>query len=136
MDLSFLDKLDKLSLLIRKNVTSNYQGERRSNNQGEGLLFKDYTMYTPGNDFRHVDWKVFARTDKLFIKTLTSGVDFLGWVHFPNYRVLRMSTKRKMFRNLEAKTEDERKNAIASYLGMLSWGNGWKLQEEIKNAIF
>ncbi len=69
---------------------------------------------------------------KVFIKTVTSGVDFLGWINFATHRVLRTSTKRKMFRNIKLKTEDKKGNVVASYFGMLGWGNGWKLQEEIK----
>ena len=83
-------------------------------------------------DFLNEHLKLQLHPDKLFIKTLASGVDFLGWIHFPDHRVLRTATKKKMFRNIEAKTEDKRKNTIASYLGMLGWGNGYKLEEQIR----
>jgi len=66
--------------------------------------------------------------DKVFIKTISSGVDFLGWMHFPKHRVLRNSTKKRMFRNLKNNQEP---NIIASYLGMLEYGNGYKLKEKI-----
>jgi retron-type reverse transcriptase len=67
--------------------------------------------------------------DKVFIKTLASGVDFLGWVHFPNHRVLRTATKKKMFRRLK---ESEGKEEVAqSYLGLLSHGNTKKLQQRV-----
>lgn len=62
--------------------------------------------------------------DKVFIKTVASGVDFLGWVNFPKHRVLRTSTKRRMFKKLNEKNTD-------SYLGMLSHGNGYKLSQKI-----
>lgn len=62
--------------------------------------------------------------DKVFIKTLASGVDFLGWVHFSHHRVLRTATKKKMLRNVSEKN-------IASYKGMLEWGSGWKIQQHI-----
>jgi uncharacterized protein (DUF58 family) len=97
METDFLAKLDKLSLLIRKNVTSNYSGDRKSQAQGQGLLFKDYTMYTSGDDIRHVDWKVYARTDKLFIKrfeeernlTVHILVDFSGSMGFTSHKMLK-----------------------------------------------
>lgn len=76
--------------------------------------------------------KLKLHPDKVFIKTLASGVDFLGWVHFFDHRFLRTATKKKMFRNLSAKEGEKRENAKASYLGMLRWGNGYKLSEEIK----
>lgn len=63
--------------------------------------------------------------DKLFLKTLTSGVDFLGWVHFPDHRVLRTATKKRMMRNLGRGTSDAK---VASYRGMLSHGNAFTLQ--------
>ncbi|MEM4246991.1 MAG: DUF58 domain-containing protein [Candidatus Woesearchaeota archaeon] len=68
IDLSFLHKLDRMSLIINKRLTSNYVGERRSIATGRGLIFKDHAIYAPGDDFRAIDWKVLARLDKLFIK--------------------------------------------------------------------
>lgn len=75
--------------------------------------------------------KLSLHPDKVYIKTLASGVDFLGWVHFPDHRVLRTATKRRMQRRMlekESKTE-----TIGSYLGLLSHGNAQKLISEIKN---
>lgn len=68
IDLSFLHKLDRMSLIINKRLTSNYVGERRAVATGRGLIFKDHAIYSPGDDFRAIDWKVFARLDKLFVK--------------------------------------------------------------------
>jgi len=62
--------------------------------------------------------------NKVSIATFTSGIDFLGWVHFPGYRVLRTSTKRRMLRAL---TGSPREEVLASYRGMLSHGNANKL---------
>jgi retron-type reverse transcriptase len=70
---------------------------------------------------------------KVFIKTLASGVDFLGWIHFPNHRVLRTSTKRRMFKNLKInKTKPE---TVQSYLGLLKHGNTHKLKNEINKFM-
>ena len=68
--------------------------------------------------------------DKIFIKTLVSGVDFLGWVHFPDHRVLRTATKRRMFKRIEDTTKPE---TISSYLGILLHGNAYKIREEALN---
>jgi hypothetical protein len=70
--------------------------------------------------------------NKVFIKTIYSGVDFLGWVHFPKHRVLRTATKRRVFRNLQKNTNE---NIKASYVGMLKWGNGWKLENKIQKIV-
>lgn len=64
----FLHQLDRFSLIINKRITSNYVGERFSHATGRGLIFKDHTIYAPGEDFRSVDWRVFGRTDKLYVK--------------------------------------------------------------------
>ncbi|MEK6869277.1 MAG: DUF58 domain-containing protein, partial [Nanoarchaeota archaeon] len=47
----------------------NFVGPRKSVAAGRGLTFKDHRMYAPGDDIRLIDWKVFARTDDLYIKT-------------------------------------------------------------------
>ncbi len=65
---SFFKHLDRLKLIIEKKVTSNYVGERESAHTGRGNLFKDHRIYAPGDDYRDIDWKVFARTDKLHVK--------------------------------------------------------------------
>ncbi|MDO8575793.1 MAG: hypothetical protein Q7R90_00590, partial [bacterium] len=66
--------------------------------------------------------------DKVSIATFASGVDFLGWVHFSDHRVLRTATKRRMFRRL---SETKKEEVIASYLGLLSHGNAWRLKQQI-----
>lgn len=71
--------------------------------------------------------------DKVFIKTVASGVDFLGWVHFPDHRVLRTVAKRRMFRTIKFKEGSN--DTIQSYLGMLSHGNGKILTAQIKDLI-
>ncbi|MBW2969454.1 DUF58 domain-containing protein [Candidatus Woesearchaeota archaeon] len=68
IDIKFLRHLDRLSLIINKRMTSNYIGEREAVYGGQGLVFKDHAQYSIGDDFRRIDWKAFARTDKLFVK--------------------------------------------------------------------
>lgn len=67
--------------------------------------------------------------DKLFIKTLASGVDFLGWVHFQDHRVLRTTTKKRMFRAISIKHDNE--ETITSYMGLLKHGNAKKLMQKV-----
>ena len=76
-------------------------------------------------EFLEQKLKLTLHPDKLFIKTVASGVDFLGWVHFPKYRVLRGATKRRMLRNIG---KDSKKETISSYRGMLSHGNAYNLE--------
>lgn len=69
---------------------------------------------------------------KLFIKTLASGVDFLGWIHFPHHRVPRTSTKRRMLKKLSQNPSNQ---TIASYVGLLSHGNTYRLHQKILSDL-
>ena len=62
---------------------------------------------------------------KVFIRTLASGVDFLGWAHFPNHRILRTSTKRRMIKRMKATGSESTRQ---SYLGLLKHGNTYKIR--------
>src|SRR3989344_7621446 len=69
IDPSFLGELKKFSLIVNKRVTSKYVGQKRSIAVGSGMIFKDYRIYAPGDDFKNIDWKVYGRTDDLIVKT-------------------------------------------------------------------
>jgi uncharacterized protein (DUF58 family) len=64
----FLRELDRFSIVLKKKVISQYQGNRASQYSGSGLTFKDYKDYTYGDDFRQIDWRVYSRTDKYYIR--------------------------------------------------------------------
>jgi retron-type reverse transcriptase len=70
---------------------------------------------------------------KVLLKTAASGVGFLGWIHFPNHRVLRTATKRRMFRNIVCSSGN--KETVQSYLGLISHGNTFKLKQEIESQL-
>lgn len=79
-------------------------------------------------DFLTQNLRLTLHPDKCFIKTYASGVDFLGWVHFPYHKVLRTVTKKRMFRKLSEKN-------FSSYLGLMSHGNSFKVYTEILEKI-
>lgn len=66
--------------------------------------------------------------NKVSLRTFASGIDFLGWVSFPHYRVLRTTTKRGMFRRVEEHPTSE---TIQSYLGLLQHGNAHTLTHKV-----
>jgi RNA-directed DNA polymerase len=76
------------------------------------------------NNFLSERLSLALHSDKVYIKTVASGVDFLGWVHFSDHRVLRTATKKRMFGAVRGGAGEA---AIASYRGMLGHGNAWKL---------
>ncbi len=69
---------------------------------------------------------------KVSIQSYASGIDFLGWVHFPYHKQIRAVTKRKILRNLHRYAKPE---TIASYRGLLNHGNTFKLKKYIKRKI-
>ncbi|OGN03853.1 MAG: hypothetical protein A2655_01175 [Candidatus Yanofskybacteria bacterium RIFCSPHIGHO2_01_FULL_43_42] len=82
-------------------------------------------------DFLQERLRLDLHPNKISIRTIASGVDFLGWVHFPNYRVLRTTTKRRMFKRINKNPKPE---TINSYLGLLKHGNSRMLEEKIMDC--
>jgi RNA-directed DNA polymerase len=96
---------------------------------------KDYLMDLVGliDNFLTQELKLTLHPEKLFIKTLNSGLDFLGWVNFFDYRVLRTTTKKRMFGKI---AENPKLETFNSYLGLLSHGNAYKLKKGILLAKY
>ena len=61
------------------------------------------------------------------------GVVFLGWVHFSDHKVLRTVTKKRMFRNI--RVSNGKPEVVQSYLGLLSHGNGKKLEYKVGEKV-
>jgi uncharacterized protein (DUF58 family) len=68
MDTEFFKELDRFSLLVKKRVSTAYTGGRKSLRFGHGISPVGYREYRKGDDFKLVDWRVYARTEKLYIK--------------------------------------------------------------------
>jgi len=79
-------------------------------------------------DFLQNELRLTLHPDKVFIKTLSSGVDFLGWVNFPDHRILRGKTRKRMFKRIKSSPSAE---TISSYLGLLKHGNTCKVRSEV-----
>lgn len=88
--------------------------------------------------------KLNLHPDKIEIRKYRQGVDFLGYVVLPHYRVLRTKTKRRIFRKIKQKCQDLKNNLVSkesfnqslqSYLGVLKHCKGWKIKEELINLI-
>jgi RNA-directed DNA polymerase len=80
-------------------------------------------------DFLQSKLRLTLHPGKVFIETLSSGVDFLGWVHFSRHMTLRTATRKRMFRKLK---ESAKEGSLQSYLGMLEHGNEYSLSEKLK----
>jgi hypothetical protein len=64
----FLKQLDPFHIGAKHSFRGKFRGERRSLNRGTGMEFADYRAYEPGDDLRYVDWNIYARLGRLFIK--------------------------------------------------------------------
>jgi uncharacterized protein (DUF58 family) len=68
IDTTFLKSLDRLNIILKKRIHADLQGARKTSAFGSGLVFQDYKAYVPGDDFRHIDWAAYARTDKFYVR--------------------------------------------------------------------
>ncbi len=74
-DESFLRRLERLSLIAGRVRAGRGNGERRSTKRGSSVEFADYRDYTPGDDLRRLDWRVYARLERPFIKLFEEEED-------------------------------------------------------------
>jgi uncharacterized protein (DUF58 family) len=64
----FIRKLEMLSLLTRKTLGGSLKADRKSTKKGSGTTFADYSEYNFGDDYRSIDWNIYARLENLVIK--------------------------------------------------------------------
>ncbi len=82
------------------------------------------------SEFLQAHLRFSLHPDKVFVTTFASGVDFLGFVHFPHHQVLRTVTQRRMFRRLH---EHPTNATLQSYLGLLKHGDNFNLTQQVMN---
>src|SRR5437762_7896609 len=63
-----LRRLEQFQLLAARRAKSSARGERRSRARGQSVEFADYRTYVPGDDFRYLDWNLYGRLERLFLK--------------------------------------------------------------------
>lgn len=71
-DEEFLRKLERLSLTARRIRTGLSRGENLTISRGASLDFADFRLYQPGDDFRYLDWNIYRRLNRLFLKVFTA----------------------------------------------------------------
>jgi uncharacterized protein (DUF58 family) len=74
-DSDFLKKLEYLSLVSRRVFRGSILAQRRTMQLGGGIEFADHRQYTPGDDFRYLDWNVYARHGDLLLKRFQEEED-------------------------------------------------------------
>src|SRR6201986_4623566 len=80
LDPAFMARLDQLDVMSRKLLAGKLKGERRSKRRGQSVEFADYRNYVIGDDLRFIDWNIYARLDKLFLKLFLEEEDLSLYV--------------------------------------------------------
>ena len=84
LDPQFLARLEQLELVSRKIFLGVMKGERRSKRKGQSVEFADYRNYVKGDDLRFLDWNLYARLDRLFIRLFMEEEDLHLYVLLDN----------------------------------------------------
>src|SRR5438094_10566089 len=80
LDPGFMARLDQLDLISRKLLARKLKGERRSKRRGQSVEFADYRNYVVGDDLRFIDWNIYGRLDRLFLKLFMEEEDLSLYV--------------------------------------------------------
>jgi len=75
LDPELMARLDRLDILSRKVFLGKLKGERRSKRRGQGVEFSDYRNYVVGDDLKFIDWNIYGRLDRLFLKLFLEEED-------------------------------------------------------------
>ncbi len=84
LDPQFLHRLEQLELVSRKIFQGRMKGERRSKKKGQSVEFADFRNYVIGDDLRFLDWNLYARLDKLFLRLFFEEEDLHFYILLDN----------------------------------------------------
>src|SRR5947208_9078158 len=93
----FLARLEQLELVSRKIFLGRMKGERRSKRKGQSVEFADYRNYVIGDDLRFLDWNLYARLDRLFIRLFMEEEDLHFYVLLDNSLSMGFGTPTKLY---------------------------------------
>lgn len=96
LEASFLQRLQRLQLLVRRPLPGQWKGEHRSPRRGYSVEFADFREYTPGDDLRYVDWKAFGRLERLYLKQFVEEEDLYVLLLVDSSRSMRFGTPPKL----------------------------------------
>jgi len=99
---SFLRKLERLSVMSRRSMSGQSQGERRSTKRGQSVEFADFRPYSPGDDFRRIDWNAYARLERFFLKLFVEEEDQIVHILVDTSRSMNWGQPNKLEYSLKA----------------------------------
>ncbi len=92
----FLAKLEQHRIRCQQPFRGKFRGERRSLNRGTGIEFADYRRYEHGDDLRYLDWNIYARLGKLFIKLFQADEELAVSILIDTSRSMDFGTPTKL----------------------------------------
>src|SRR5262245_32316351 len=96
LDPQFLARLEQLELVSRKIFLGRVKGERRSKRRGHSVEFMDFRNYVVGDDLRFLDWNLFARLDRLFLRLFLEEEDLHFYLLIDNSLSMDFGTPTKL----------------------------------------
>src|SRR3954451_5221363 len=96
LDPQFLARLEQLELVSRRIFRGRMKGERRSKRKGQSVEFADYRNYVVGDDLRFLDWNLYARLDRLFLRLFMEEEDLHFYVLIDNSLSMDFGTPSKL----------------------------------------
>jgi len=130
LDSEFLKRLEALQLTTRRVFAGRMRGERRSRRRGTSVEFADYRNYARGDDSRFIDWNIYGRLDRLFLKLFVEEQDL--------YLYLLVDTSKSMAFGDPPKARYAKQVAAAlGYIGLsnLDKVGVWAFAEETRNFL-
>lgn len=103
------------------------------------------SLVSPIQKFLKEELALVLHEDKIFFRKFKDGIDFLGYVVFPNFILPRTKTKKRMFRKIKQKVKEYRggritikklNETVQSYLGYLGHANTYELKRDVKNILW
>jgi uncharacterized protein (DUF58 family) len=95
LDPKLMAKLERMELVSRKIFRGRMKGERRSRRKGQSVEFADFRNYVPGDDLRFIDWNLFARLDRLYLKLFMEEEDLHLYVLIDDSQSMTFGTPTK-----------------------------------------
>ncbi|MCX7846324.1 MAG: DUF58 domain-containing protein [Dictyoglomaceae bacterium] len=130
LDLSIIEKLEKLRFFAKKIKITGTIGERKSPKVGRGSEFADYRNYQMGDELRYIDWNIYARLEKFLIKLFEEEEDLDVHILLDSSSSMRFGIPSKLFYGKEL-------SLAFAYLGLSSWEKVRfaSFQETINNLV-
>ncbi len=95
-DDAFMSRLEYLDIVAKKAFRGQHRGERRAKKIGAGLEFADHRRYSPGDDFRNIDWNVYARMGRLLLRLYEEEEDLFVYLLVDASASMAVGDRRKL----------------------------------------